>query len=70
MPDAAGNIKGIATTGKAGETLDRIFNSNPWQCLDCGGLRTPAAPNSFEDQRGGRRCECKLDDWQPPQSVL
>lgn len=25
MPDAAGNIKGIALTGKAGEAWDRIF---------------------------------------------
>lgn len=26
MPDETGNIKGIALTGKAGETLDRIGN--------------------------------------------
>ena len=25
MPDAAGNIKGISTGGKAGETIERIF---------------------------------------------
>jgi hypothetical protein len=25
MPDAGGNIKGISTSGKAGETLERIF---------------------------------------------
>lgn len=25
MPDAGGNIKGIATSGKAGETIERIF---------------------------------------------
>lgn len=25
MPDAAGNIRGIATTGKAGEKIEEIF---------------------------------------------
>jgi hypothetical protein len=64
-PDASGNIRGISLSGKAGETLDRIFKADPWQCLDCGGLRTPAAPNSFEDQREGRRCECEAEPWIP-----
>ena len=32
MPDAGGNIKGIATTGKAGETIEKIFSKKtcPW----------------------------------------
>lgn len=33
MPDAGGNIKGIAITGKAGETVARIFGSR-----DCGQI--------------------------------
>jgi hypothetical protein len=61
-PDASGNIKGITVPAEAWE---RIFGADKWHCLNCGGLRTPAAPNSSEDEREGRRCKCNLDDWQP-----
>jgi hypothetical protein len=32
MPDAANNFKGIATTGKAGEVIERIFQPKPTGC--------------------------------------
>lgn len=41
MPDAAGNIKGIALSGKAGETLERIKREAQPYCAyphcDCEG---------------------------------
>lgn len=36
MPDAAGNIKGIALSGKAGETLERIKVNEVHFCIGCG----------------------------------
>jgi hypothetical protein len=38
MPDAAGNIRGIALTGKAGEVLEKIRVSERERAMLCGKL--------------------------------
>lgn len=35
MPDAAGNIKGISLSGRAGDTLDRIFGFGNVEWCPC-----------------------------------
>ena len=42
MPDAAGNIKGIALSGKAGEVLDRIKQSERRSQRQCEWCEEPA----------------------------
>lgn len=61
MPDAAGNVRGIATTGKAGETIERIFGKRDYDCESCGDtglVRTYGAEDygiSFESEA----CDCE-----------
>lgn len=58
MPDAAGNIKGIALTGKAGDTLERIFTTIK-ECDWCPGIEAtheisgcPACTDCWEKAYG------------------
>lgn len=61
MPDAAGNIKGIATTGKAGETIERIFGSRTRK--ECG-------QNPKTCKFGDHCADCRLYcDWCPNEAT-
>lgn len=56
MPDAAGNIRGIATTGKAGETIERIFGKKRYDCETCGDTGSVRV-HSWEDYGVSFECE-------------
>lgn len=53
MPDAGGNIKGISTGGKAGETIERIFGQK--SVRDCG-------QNPATCKWGDACADCRLPD--------
>ena len=56
MPDAAGNIRGIATTGKAGDTIERIFGKKRYDCERCGDTGSIRV-HSYEDYGISFECE-------------
>lgn len=51
MPDAAGNIKGIALGGKAGEAWERIFGRGAFRAVVEAEMRGLSAQIEAEDRR-------------------